>query len=220
MLTRQREVRVIVIEVRVPIVGRVTGLTLVREPGGLVIRLCCAVVIREVTAHARCWQAVVLPRRVTLIARCLHMLTRHREARVVMIESRTPIRRRVTRLTGGREQCHLVIGFGCTVVIREVAAHARCRQAVVLTGCVTMIARCLHVLTRQREPGVVVIEVRVPVVGRVTGLTLVRESGRVVIRFGCTVVIREVTAHASCRQAVVLSGRVTLIAGRLHMLTC
>ena len=126
----------------------------------------------------------------------------------------------MTRLASGREQRGLVIGFGCAVVVREVTTHARCRQAVVLTGRVTLIAGRLHMLTRQREVRVIVIEVRVPIVGRVTGLTLVREPGRVVIGFGCAVVVGEVTAHARCWQAVVLPRRVTLIARCLNVLAC
>ena len=126
----------------------------------------------------------------------------------------------MTRLASGREQRGLVIGFGCAVVVREVTTHARCRQAVVLTGRVTLIAGRLHMLTRQREVRVIVIEVRVPIVGRVTGLTLVREPGGLVIRLCCTVVIREVATYTSRRQAIVLPRRVTLIARCLNMLAC
>ena len=62
------------------------------------------------------------------------------------------------------------------------------------------------------------IVVGVPVVCRVTGLTRCGEVRRFVIRINRTIVIRQVTAHASRRQAVVLSARMALVAAGLNVL--
>ncbi len=142
-----------------------------------------------------------------------------RELRVVVVERCIPVAGRMTGLTGGRELRRLVIRFRCSVVICQVTAHTGRRQAVILSARVALVAACCDVRSGQRELGVVMVERCIPVTGRMTGLARGRELRRFVIRFTRAVVIRQVTAHAGRRQAVILSARVALIAARCDMCT-
>ena len=64
------------------------------------------------------------------------------------------------------------------------------------------------------EIGLVVIENRIPVIGRVTGLACRGEAGRQMIRIRSRVVINTVAGEAFRRSTRKLSARVTLLAGR------
>ena len=64
-----------------------------------------------------------------------------------MVKSRVPIACAVTRLTCCRELRRFVIGFSRAVVVSQVTAYTRCGQTVVLPTRVTLVARCLDVLT-------------------------------------------------------------------------
>jgi len=111
VLTCQWERCIVVIEIRVPVRRRVTSLARRRELGRFVVRIISAVVISQVAINARGRQTVILPARVTLIARRRDMLPRQRERCVVMVEVRIPVRSRVASLARRRELCGLMVWF-------------------------------------------------------------------------------------------------------------
>ena len=135
-----------------------------------------------------------------------------------MVKRGRPVRSRVAGLARRWELRGFMIGVSRAVVIRSVTINTRCREAIVNTARVTLIARCLDMSSSQREAGVVVIVVRVPVVRSVTSLTLVRKTSSFVVRIVGTIVISQVTCNASRRQSVILSRRVTLNTTGLHVL--
>jgi len=83
-----------------------------------------------------------------------------------------PVRRRVAALAIRRILIGLMIRVGGTVIVREVTVIADRSQPVVNAVGVALIARRLDMRTRQRERGVVVVEVGIPVRRRMTCLTL------------------------------------------------
>ncbi len=81
------------------------------------IRIRCSVVIRKVAINTLTGSPFKHPAHMALLTGCLDMCTRQRELRVVMVERRVPVARRVTGLTGGRELRRCMIRFRRAVVI-------------------------------------------------------------------------------------------------------
>ena len=105
------------------------------------------IVISKVATDACRGQAVILTAGVALIAAGLNVLTCQREAGVVVVKHGLPVRGCMARLTRRREICRLVIRIGRTIVVSQVTTHTCCGQTVVLPTRVTLVARCLDVLT-------------------------------------------------------------------------
>ena len=139
-----------------------------------------------------------------------------REIRVIERRSR-PCRRGVASVASRREAGRFMVRIRRVVVIRLVAAHARCRQRRVIV--VDMAHHAGHsggcVEARQREGRVVVIERGSrPVRGAVTGIASRWEPGGRMRRRVRTVVIGLVARHARsiCCGETVISVHVALCA--------
>ena len=147
-----------------------------------------------------------------------------REIRVIERRSR-PCRRGVASVASRRETGRFMVRIRRVVVIRLVAAHARCRQRRVIV--VDMAHHAGHsggcVEARQREGRVVVIERGSrPVSGAVTGIASRWEPGGRMRRRVRTVVIGLVARHArSIRSGQgVIPVHVALCARHRAMETC
>ena len=123
-------------------------------------------------------------------------------------------------LTGLRHSSLHVIGVGCSLIVLEVARHARSDSEVEVSIDVTLGAWRCDVHAGQRETCLAVIESRIcPRSCSVTGGTSGRYSGLHVIRIGGALKIFHVTGGAVCRSAGILSVHVTLGTGHRDVRT-
>ena len=110
MSSGQRKIRLAMIEIRIPIVGRVTRLTCGRESRGGMVRIVGSVIIRCMAGEAggRCSGKLSID--MTLLATRADMSTRQRESGRGMIEGgRGPSIRSMAFRAGMGELCRFVI---------------------------------------------------------------------------------------------------------------
>lgn len=117
------------------------------------------------------------------------------------------------RNAGGR-----VIGIGRSLVILQVARHARCSRQVVVSVDVAQRALHLDVRASQRKRGLRMIErCRLPGRGGVAHFALLRNARSQMVRAGRTLVVLQVAGDACRGRQVEISAGMALVALQLRM---
>ncbi len=189
MCTRQRELRVVMVERRVPVARCMALQTGCGHLRRFVIRIRRAVVIRKVAINTLTRGPFKHPAHMALLTGCLDMCTRQRELRVVMVERRVPVARCMALQTGCGHLCRCMIRIRCSVVIRKVAINTLTGSPFKHPAHMTLLTGCLDMCTRQREARCLMIKPHVPRLCRVTRQTGCRDPDRCVIRISRAVVI-------------------------------
>ena len=146
-----------------PVGGVVTRIARLREIRGDVIRIGRALIVLEMAAHTRraIQAVVVVDVAVGPGARWHGVHSGEREARTVVVERRIGPRAGVVALiTGLREIRGDVIGIGRTLIVLEVAGHARgtVQAVIVVDVAITASARWHGVHSSERKSGTAVIK--------------------------------------------------------------
>jgi hypothetical protein len=116
-----------------------------------------------------------------------------------VVKIRVPVRGGMTGQTRLREVRRIVIGVCRCMIVALMTRPAIARQIVVHTAGVTADTRRGNMRTRQREIGICVIVVRIPIRSCMAGLTGRRKTRCVMIGVVSSVVIGLVTTHARGR---------------------
>ena len=211
MLSRQRELRVVMVEVRIPVRSRVARLALRREACGLMIRLRSPVVLRQVTVDTLRGSSLKNSVDMTLLAANLQM----RACQLVlciyaMIKSRIPGLGRMTTLAFVRKLNLLVVRRVRNLIVRRMARPARCVQSGILPGGMTVVTARFDMTPRERKVRGLVIELRVPIPGRMTLCAVPRELERRVTGRDRAGIVVTVTIVARRRRAHKWHAPVTL----------
>ena len=131
------------------------------ESRGLVVRVCCVVVILFVTAITVGWQSRVIVVYMTVGAGHFQVCAGQREFRFVVIEGGwNPRRGAVAQLALLGEARLQVVRILGVVEIGQVAGHASCVRQLVIPVDVTLRAIQRNVRTRQRPSGFAVVKQR------------------------------------------------------------
>ena len=182
-----------------PVGGRVTDRAVQRETSLFVVRICGAVVVRQVARVAVLGRGGEVSARVALTALQAAVGAGQRKLRLRVIEHRTcPGRRRVALRAIGREPRLLMIRIRRAVIERNMASAAI--RGRVCEGAVAMALRTLHgrMRTGQRERRFCVVKGRAgPVGGAVADRAVSRESSLDVIGIRRAVIQRNMASAAA-----------------------
>ena len=121
--------------------------------------------------------------------------------------------------TGCRELRCFMIRIGRASVIGQVTIDTLRRRPLEHAANVTLLTGRLDMLTRQRERSRIVIKRGLPIICRMALETGRRELGSFVIGIGRAIVIGKVTVDTLRRRPLEHTADVTLLTGRLHVLT-
>ena len=218
----EREFRVVVVETgRHPSRCCMADLAILREARRHVVGALGALVVLQVTVIAGGAQGGVLAVRVALHASGANVRTRQRELSLRgVIEHRAgPIRGGVAKLAILRESRRRMGRIVGPLIVLEVTVAASGAQGRVLAVRVALHASGSDVRARQRELGLrgVIEHGAVPVGCGVAQRTILRESGRNVVRIGGRLVILQMTVVASGAQTFIDAVGVALQASGGHM---
>ncbi len=217
VLPGQREPRLGVIKLStLPLDSRVAETTILREPGGDVIRIRRLLELRQMTRCTLRAKTRELAAHVAARTGGRGMFAREwkTSGRIVIEDGPTPLCRRVARLASLRESCRRMIRIGCLLEIRQVARRTRRSQADELASHVAVRASRRRMFPGQRKLRRAVVEGRArPLRGRVTRFTGLRETRRCVVWVCRLLEIRQVTRGTRGADSCKLAAYVTARAG-------
>lgn len=192
-----------------PLGGGVAEGTVGRESGGLMVRIVGLVVLIQVAGRAVAGSSTELIVDVALCAFRLVVGAGESKPGLVVVEVRAfpPVNVVAQGAIGGEAGC-LVIRIAGSVVIIEVTGCTGAGETAVLIVDVALRAIGGRVRSKEREPGVRVVEHRsAPLNSGVANRAVTRETSRLVVRIGGAVIVVEVTAGTH------LGGTGILVAG-------
>ena len=215
MFSGEREFSFTVIEGGAqPVDGRMAQRTILRKPGGGVIRIGGALIVLQVARITSGAEPLVNSARMALHASGRRVLAgkRERGLRGVVEGGSSPIRGGVAELAILRKSSRRVIRIVRALVIGQVARIASRAEAFVDSARMALEASRRHMLAGQRERGLRgVIEFRsAPIDGGVALRAILRKPGSRMIRIGGALVVLQMTRIASHGQRGVLAAGMAL----------